>query len=194
MGQLSEVAIYNMALDMLDEAPVTSPTDDTRAARLLVRNYGQTRDEVLRSHAWNFALARASLAAAGSAPAFGWRRAFPLPSDCLRVLPLASGGYMEGSPVPHEVESWSILTDAPAPLPVRYVRRVANPAAFDPLFARALAARLARYVGHVLTGKQSYVERIGRIYAEVIAEARSIDALEGTPPTPLGDSWIEARG
>jgi hypothetical protein len=193
MGQLSEVAIYNMALDMLDEAPVTAPSDDTRAARLLARNYAQTRDEVLRAHPWNFAMARALLAAGGPVPAFGWLRAFPLPVDCLRLLPVVAGGHLNGAPVAHEVEGGAVLTDAPAPLAVRYVRRVSTPSDFDPLFARALAARLAVYVGHVLTGKQSYVERIARIYTDVLVEARRIDALEATPPTPLGENWIEAR-
>lgn len=193
MGQLSEVAIYNMALDMLDEAPVTGPSDDTRAARLLARNYAQTRDEVLRAHPWNFAVTRALLAAASAAPAFGWTRAFPLPADCLRLLPVVSGGRLDGAPVAHEIEGGAVLTDALAPLAVRYVRRIGNPSEFDPLFARALAARLAVYVGHVLTGKQSYVERIGRIYDDILVEARRIDALEATPPVPLGEDWIEAR-
>jgi hypothetical protein len=193
MGQLSEVAIYNMALDMLDEAPVTAPSDDTRAARLLARNYAQTRDEVLRAHPWNFAMARSLLAAAATGPAFGWARAFPLPADCLRLLPVVSGGHLNGAPVAHEVEGGAVLTDAPAPLAVRYVRRVANPSEFDPLFARALAARLAVYVGHVLTGKQSYIERIGRIYSDILVESRRIDALEATAPVPLGEDWIEAR-
>lgn len=193
MGQLSEVAVYNMALDMLDEGPVTSPDDDTRAARLLARNYPPSRDETLRGHVWNFAVTRAVLPSLVQKPAFGWKNGFALPVDCVRLLPLTTGGVFDASPVPHELESGVILTDAVAPLPVRYVRRVENPSEFDPLFGRALAVRLAIYVGHVITGKQSYVERLGRIYQDVLTEARRIDALEGSPPTPMGDSWIGAR-
>ena len=193
MGQLSEVAIYNMALDMLDEGPVTAPSEDSRAARLLNRNYAQTRDEVLRAHPWNFALTRTALPSLAQAPAFGWLSAYQLPADCLRILPLAREGGFNAAPVPHEIEGGRILTDEPAPLAVRYIRRVTDPGQFDPLFARAFAARLAVYIGHVITGKQSYVERIGRIYTDALTEARRADALEGTPPAPLGEDWIEAR-
>ncbi len=193
MGQLSEVAVYNMALDMLDEGPVTSPTDDTRPARLLARNYAQTRDEVLRAHPWNFATKRASLPTLSEKPAFGWQRAFELPTDCLRVLPLTVDGCLNGNPVAHEIEGRRLLSDASAPLRVRYIHRVINPGEFDPLFARALSARLAVYVGHVITGKQSYVERISGLYRDVLLEARRTDALEGTPQAPLGEDWIEAR-
>lgn len=190
---LSEVAIYNLALDMLDEGPVTSPTDDTRPARLLNRNYAQTRDEVLRAHPWNFALTRESLPALSEKPAFGWAYQYELPTDCLRLMPLTYDGNLNGSPIPHEVEGGRVLTDKEAPLRIRHVRRVTNTSDFDPLFARSLAARLAIYVGHVITGKQSYIERLGGLYRDVILEARRIDALEGTPQAPLGEDWIEAR-
>ncbi len=193
MGQLSEVAVYNMALDMLEEGPVTAPSEESRAARLLSRNYPQTRDEVLRAHPWNFALKRTRLPALAEAPAFGWQRAFHLPSDCLRVLPVALGGGFNARPIPHEIEGSHILTDEPAPLAIRYIRRVSDPGRFDALFARALAARLAVYVGHVITGKQGYIERVGRIYSETLMEARRIDSLEGSAATPLGEDWIEAR-
>lgn len=193
MGQLSEVAVYNMALDMLEEGPVTAPSEDSRAARLLSRNYAQTRDEVLRAHPWNFALTRTKLPALAEAPAFGWLRAFQLPSDCLRVLPIVRDGGFEARPIAHEIEGSQVLTDEPAPLAIRYIRSVSDPGRFDALFARALAARLAVYVGHVITGKQSYIERVGRIYSETLAEARRIDSLEGTAATPLGEDWIEAR-
>src|SRR5690606_25509259 len=102
----------------------------------LARNYPQTRDEVLRAHPWNFALARALLAASGTAPAFGWARAFPLPVDCLRLLPVVAGGHLNGTPIAHEVEGGAVLSNATAPLAIRYVRRVVNPSEFDPLFAR----------------------------------------------------------
>ncbi len=193
MGQLSEVAVYNMALDMLEEGPVTAPSEDSRAARLLNRNYAQTRDEVLRAHPWNFALTRAKLPALAEAPAFGWQRAFHLPSDCLRILPVFQGGGFDAKPIAHEIEGRQILADEPPPLPIRYIRRVVDPGRFDALFGRALAARLAVYVGHVITGKQSYIDRVGRIYEETLIEARRIDALEGSPATPLGEDWIEAR-
>lgn len=53
--------ICNLALAHLGEASILSLTDDTTASRACSSNWEPTRDEVLRSHRWNFASKRASL-------------------------------------------------------------------------------------------------------------------------------------
>ena len=79
----SRIDLYNMTLDLLEEVPVTSLSDGTPATNWLNRNYETARDGELRKHTWNFALARASLAADSAPPPFGWLRQYTLPSDCL---------------------------------------------------------------------------------------------------------------
>ncbi len=53
--------LCQMALAHLGEARITSLDDTTAAARACNLHYKPTRREVLRSHRWNFALARAVL-------------------------------------------------------------------------------------------------------------------------------------
>jgi len=52
------VSICSNALRKLGDDPITSLTDDTERARLCNAFYEPTRDAVLRSHPWNFAIER----------------------------------------------------------------------------------------------------------------------------------------
>jgi hypothetical protein len=58
---LTELALCNLALGHLGEAPIAALDSSTAASRACVQCYGTTRDEVLRSHRWNFAAKRAIL-------------------------------------------------------------------------------------------------------------------------------------
>jgi hypothetical protein len=98
---LSQTDIYNVALDMLRERPITSLSDGRPQTDWLNRNWAGTRDALLRAHTWNFAITRASLAASSTAPAFGWDVAYDVEPDHLRLLPLRTGGELNGRPIPH---------------------------------------------------------------------------------------------
>lgn len=188
------VDIYNMALDMLDEGPVVDPTTDTRrSAKAVARQYPECVKELLRAHPWQFAKARASLAASSTAPAFDWLRAFPLPADFIRLVPLTKTGVFEGRPFLFEIEGGEILTDEPAPLKIRYIRSVTDPLKFDPLFTRALAAKLAMYIAHSVTGKRSYVSDSQQIYNMALIEAQRISSMEQKTERAFDSEWIDAR-
>ena len=68
MASTTFVSISNRALTFLGAQPITSLEDDTKEARACNRMFEQSRNQVLRGHAWNFAIKRASLAANTTAP------------------------------------------------------------------------------------------------------------------------------
>ena len=84
----TEVSICSNALRRLGDSPITSLSDDTERARLCNALYEPARDSLLRSHAFNFSITRASLAKSATTPAFEFANQFILPTDpfCLRVL------------------------------------------------------------------------------------------------------------
>lgn len=191
---LSTTDIANMALDYLDEAPLVSFDSDTGAvARQLRRNFWPVARACMRRHPWNFAVARASLSANATAPAFGWSYAYQIPTDCLRVLPITADGTEDGTPTPHKIEGQNILTNQAAPLYIRYIAAISNTGLFDNSFCEYLAATLAHRAAHFITGKQSYAQLMGQIAQGMLNEAQMIDALEGTPEDAIGDSWDRAR-
>lgn len=196
---LSKTEICNLALDYLDEAPITDFDTDTSArARFLRRNFWPVAWELMRKHPWNFASRRVQLASAGTAPAFGWTYAYDLPAHCLRVLPITADGTENGTSVLYKVEGTQILTNQPAPLNVRYLYRIddtngGGAGAFDQQFVGVLAATLGQRIAHFITGKSSYASQIGQIATALFQEAQMIDALEGTPDEPEDSFWIDAR-
>lgn len=147
-------------------------------------------DALLREHPWNFAMARASLAAASAAPAFGFARKFKKPTDpfCLRVLWAASDTAI------WDVEGQFIVTDEAAPLNIKYIARITDTALFDPLFTAALTLRVAAEIAYGKTQIQSLAKGLWDKFLLVAAGARSIDGLEGVPRQMPESSFIVARG
>ena len=185
--------ICNLALDYLDEAPLAAIDDNSAVARWFRRNFWPMAWSLMRKHPWNFAMARALLPASATPPAFGWSHAYDLPADCLRAMPLTADGRDDGRPVRHKVEGARILTDAPPPRPLLYIRRIDNTGLFDQQFTDVLAAALAQKAAHFITGKASYAQQLGQTLQGLLAEAQAVDALEGSPDDPIDDFWIEAR-
>lgn len=192
-SQSSEIDIYNMALDLLEEEAAVDPQDDRAPVRWLNRNYGPTRDSLLRQHPWNFAICRIALPELQDRPAFGWRHQYQMPADTLRILPLTDSGEFNGRPVPHVIEGLRILTNEPPSLKARYVRRIENTARFDPIFVELLATTLAMKMAHWMTGKRTLMETLTMMLREINDNARLLDALEGTPEAVEDNDWIDAR-
>lgn len=194
---LSEVAIANFAATMLDERHLASLDQETTLARFIAAEFGYIRDEMLRAYPWAFAVKRAALAEdPDNRPAFGWRYAYRLPTDRLRLLPIRRGGVPNGALIPYELEGSHILTNECAPLYIRYIRRVTNPAEFDPLFARALGSQIALHAAHRVTGKATFVDKVMAVLAQQLADARLVDSQErGTTESvsPMADVFA-ARG
>lgn len=190
----SDVSICNAALDALGSDPISALSDDSKAGRWCSRNFERVRDAVLRAYPWNCAMARANLAAT-DAPAFGYANKFPLPEGpspayCLRVLSI--DGEVDFG-LTYKVEGRAILTDEDAPLEIVYISRITDPAQYDALLADAISARLALDAAYPLTGSVSLAEAMGKAYQEKLAEARGVDAQEGSPDDFLAPGWLESR-
>lgn len=185
----TKTSIVNMALDLLEEEPILTLDDDRTAARWMNRNYDPVCEALIRQHPWNWAIKRAALAASATEPEWGWDYAFALPSDCVRMLPLE---HPDGYALDHVIEDGHLLTDSAGPLYVRYIYR-ASESRFDPMFVQALAAALAWRAASLVTGKQSYAERLSVIARDTMQQAQMADALEGTPEKPSSNYLVNGR-
>lgn len=175
----SPTDICNLALGHLGEARITSLDEDSVSARACVLHYESVRDEVLRSHRWNFAQDRKVLTALEELPPFGWSRQYELPAECLRVLEV--NGSEAGDLVSSEylVEGRKILTNAEE-VRLVYIRDVPDVSAYDPLFVRAFALRLAIVLTETIRGTTNKTAELSHHYERVTAPlARRIDANEG---------------
>ena len=189
---VSTVDICNLALDELGEAAITALDEGSPVANLCQRNFGPARDQVLRAHPWNFAVARRKLARLAAAPAFGFQYAYQRPTDWLRTLSVhASAGGTDN--VPFRMEGDRFLTDAPD-LYLRYVARIEDPNRYDPLFTDALAMRLAARLTKAITQSTGEKERIEALYRDALRKARAVDGVEDFPEAVPDGSWSAVRG
>jgi hypothetical protein len=171
---VSEVSICNEALILIDSNTITSLTADTSDEAIACnRIYAQVRDQMLRSHPWNFATKREALARLSTAPAFEFDIAYQLPHDFLRVVKLYNSKNR------FKIEGSTLLTDNTTASLI-YVSREADTTKFDSIFVEALTIKLAIKLCYALAGPISRIAQLRAEFKKVIAEAKRVDGQEGT--------------
>jgi len=189
----SNVEIANRALGELGGNKITDLEEDSPEARKINRVFVQVRDELLRRHRWNFAITRVALPAEVAVPVWGFTKAYPIPTDCLRLIEVNGSPdfRLERSP---SGGGRAIVTDAAAPIQIRYVMRITDPNEFDVCFAALFAARLAQETAEDITGSNAKSDRLERWAKLALSEAKRLDAIE-EPPEELPDegNWLASR-
>lgn len=187
----SVIEICNNALVDLGEEAIVSLSDNTKAARLCNQRWPAVRDAVLRAHPWNCAVRQSTLAASAEAAGWQYDHAYPLPTDCLRVLSVRGGGA--------DVDEWEVQADRvlcgeAGPLDLAYVARLDDPRLYDPLLCEALTARLCATLAYPITASTALAQSFWSLYADKLREARGVDAREASPPlAPAPASWLSAK-
>lgn len=196
----SNVEIVNRALTKLGESRILALTDDTKAARDANSLFAIVRDSELRSSRWRFAIKRTTLPALLTAPAFGYDRQFQLPVDCLKVLDVGdyypgvdTADYVNSDTSEYAIEGNAILTNLKAPLRIRYVARIEDPALFDATFVEALACKLAIELCESLTDSGSKRQQAWSEYDMALKAAQRANAIERPPHKMADDTWMLSR-
>jgi hypothetical protein len=182
----NEIEICNAALSMLGASPITSLSDTDKRSVTCNLWYSRTRDNLLRSHPWGFALKRAALELDLFAPSFGYTSKFVLPVDYLRVY------KMEYPDIEYKIEGGSLLTNEDT-IKLVYIAKITNPVLFDPMFDHVLAVNLAHNMSYSLVQSVSLKAQLAQEIQILIRDARSADAQESSPDNFQFDTWLEAR-
>ncbi|PRH31903.1 hypothetical protein [Burkholderia multivorans] len=191
----SQVGICNRALTKLGDKRITSLDEDSKAAATLNSMYDDVLDACLREHVWAFAKTRAQLAALADAPLFGFGYQYRLPADFIRLIQIGQFLVYPKTDTRglFSIENGNLLTDIEAPLYVRYVKRVTDPNAMDPLFREAFACRLAVEACESLTQSSTKRQAAWAEHDRAITQAIRVNAIE-RPSQPIGDdTWLESR-
>lgn len=172
-----DVSICNYALAKFGVSPIMDMDDESKQAQFCKRLYEPTRDGLLQGHLWKFAMRRASLNMLADKPDFEWNNAFSLPVDCLRVVQM-NGYYSTERPGEFAIEGLTLLTNA-SRADIRYISNSAEPKLFHPLFAEALALKLAAALAGPIAGShelaKSFLAELENITGP---KARLMDAFE----------------
>ena len=183
----SAVQICNLALAKIGDEQITSLTDDSKAARMCNLVYEPMRDAVLRAHPWNFAVTRVALALDTDTPPYEYDAQFALPSNFLRYL-----GSNLLDTASFTIEAGFMLCNASS-VTLKYIKQETDPNKFDWLFIEALAARIAAELSIAIADSRTLSVDLFNLYATKLAEARTVDAQEGTPDDLTADTWLNAR-
>lgn len=185
----SYVAIANRAAVLIGTASrLTDPTDDTPLGRAVSAVYEIERKAALRAGAWNFAIKRKALPALVAAPAFGFARAFEVPPDFLKLIEVRGIDRAR-----YQIEGRKILSDAAAPLQIRYLADIREPALFDASFTECFAIRIAITIGNQIAGS-SFDEGLNwQKYRLALRDAGRNDALENPGIEQEESDWLLAR-
>ena len=182
----SETEICNRGLIKLGEKTILSLGDDTKTARLCNVLYKSTRDYLLRSHSWNFAIKRTEMPRLTVDPVYDYTYAYKLPSDCLRVIIPSRNIWAYG------IEGDTLVTDYPSGL-LKYVAQITDPNQFDVSFIEALACKLAAELAVSLTDNDARHANMVQLFEMAIVEARKNDAMEDGPKWLTSEEWLDAR-
>lgn len=183
----SPVQICSNALLMLDQDTISNFSEGTNRATKAANLWPNSRDAVLRSHPWNCAIKRVSLAADIVAPAFGFSYQHSLPGDLLRVLEV---GAEDEAPYTYRIEGKKLLCDD-SPIPLRYVWKNEDVTTYDALLVHALEIYMAAVLAYPMTHSTSLRDALLNDYQAVIRAARGVDGQE-EPHPQVGDSPLIA--
>lgn len=180
------VSICSNALLMLGAQTINSFNDAANLdrAKLCSNLYPTVRNKLLRSHPWNCAVKRLLLAPDASAPVFGYSYQFQLPTDCLRVLEVGSGGAQ----IDYLIEGRQILTDA-ASIELRYVFLNADENSWDEALVHLATLAMAARIAYAVTQSASMEQTRTQEFQMALREAKAIDGQE-EPPQTLGDERL----
>lgn len=191
-----KVEIVNLALQEMGAEPITSLTDEAKTARVMNERFNSLRDSFLRSHPWNFAKARTRLARLEEPPAFGFKYAYALPADWLKILHVLTDDNRHPEeqvtqPL-YKVEGGQLLSDHEAVYMI-YVRRITNTEEWDALAVDCFVLFLASRTARAITQNLDLAETLEAQYRAKLSEARHFDATDEPARRVESDEWLAAR-
>lgn len=165
----TKVNICNEALNMIGAKSIQSFDENTDNARRCASIYDSSRKALLRMHPWSFAKKRVQLSPVTTYPSFGYRYAFPLPHDFVRIIDTGAEEY--------EIEGRHILSNVNL-INLVYVFDNDNEQIWDSLFSECMALYLVNKLAKSITGSQTEADSAWQKLQNMLKQARAINGQE----------------
>jgi hypothetical protein len=178
----SAVSICSNALLMVGAKPINNFTEAADRVRLAANLYPSQKKAFLRSHPWNCAIVRTTLAPMADAPAFGYSKQFQLPGDCIRLLDV---GSEDDGAMDYRVEGKRILFSGTA-LPIRYITSL-DEGSWDDSMVTAMELRMAALFAFPIAASSSLAQSFKEQADQAFRAAKNTDGQED-PPQSFDDS------
>lgn len=184
----SDVEIMNSALTKLGAEHIVTANDNSARARSMKAQYPITRDMMLTSHPWNFAIDYVVLAAVTPKPVdvFDYEFVFQLPANCMRVLETSLS----------RTEDWEEITGNRiaanvSEIKVKFIKRLVDVTLYTATFGEALASQLAMDTSYTFNQSTAQVDRLEKLADKTLRTARSFDAQVGSVRQVMAEDWLD---
>lgn len=191
-----ETDVVNLGLRLIGANPIISLDDGSQSANAADDIYADLRDNLLRSHNWNFATKRVKLAQITTAPIFEFDHGYALPADWLRTISVHDNDAGHGT-ILYRIEligSQRAIVTSSDDVYLRYVAQITDPNLMAADFRMALSISLARDLAIPLASSNTLQQIYEKRAEKKIAQARSSDAIGGFPELRPRGSWASSRG
>ena len=184
----SATELCNQALGRIGSQRLNDLATDTSVQAIHCRlHYEQTRDALMQTHNWRFAVGRSVLSASTVTPDFEWNFQYVLPDDYLRQLGLYK---TENSFI---IEGNRLLTNDDEANLV-YIRSITDSAKFSPLYIEVLVLQLAIKLVMPLAQDKTLRRELQDEVDRVLARAEMVSKTEGNSVGRADlNTWINAR-
>lgn len=195
---ISKIAICNLALAQLGQAPIVSLEQEDEKARRLKLFYEPVRDEVLRAHNWAFASAQMPLTLIETQTPLGDdMRVYKYPAQALFIRAVFCA-HAPKTHLPFEEHFREDLQARVLYVPAeqayaQYTRRITDENLFDASFVKCFSLALAADLAVVLTGDNVLAGQILQKYTLALDEARRCNMTENFLRAPQSDAFSEVR-
>ena len=169
--------------------PLPASVDDCEYNAAMV--FDSAAERLLSEHDWNFATRLATLFEL-TPPAFGFKRAYRLPDDCLRVAS-ARPGFDERSPEARWRRYGAELHTNSHPCNIRYIASGIPCEQWPPHFCHAVASLIAADIAGLAAEKMGLVPQLLQLHQLKLAQAQAADAREARAFMPKDETMARAR-
>lgn len=210
---VAPIDICNAAIMRLGGQQVLSLTQNSVEAMACNSQYDIVRRDLLRSHTWNFAMKRMSLAQDLNPPLFSYDFSYTLPTDCLRVVATKDqldaylfnyGGDFNGWITvsnkvdyaiadSYKIEGRKILSND-GTMSILYISDITDTTMFDSSFVELMSVRLAMVISYRITGSIQARKDLADEFNYLLTVAQQNNGQEGTRERIEMSSWLVSRG
>lgn len=191
----TKVNICNMALQHLGNYGSVNNIDtpSTDKEKVFALWYDIERQTLLKTLMPNFSLKRDVIALAVIPEMFGYKYAFPLPNDCLKLLGIGEIDHKLCSR--YTVEGGYIYTndEYPEGMPIRYIADIADVNKMSPEFKTTFAISLAMNVALPITQDLKKKQLMASLLPAAMQNLTGLNAQENPPVRYSKSRFREAR-
>lgn len=196
----TKLTIYNGALLLLGEPPISSLAEDRNARYYLDKAWDNDNGLVnycLQQGQWYFATRSQQITYSTTIiPAYGYRYAFEIPDDFMGIYAIWTDAFFKSSLDDYQIAAGIIYTD----IDTIYLQFISNASTYGgnlarwpASFARYAQAELALLVEPLITNSQSTNNKIIKAVEQRKSTAKNNDKRDKPKDTlPLG-AWAQSR-